>query len=87
MKGVADAEARGAGGLGHGGGEVAAGDDRSGGGELLSEGAIAAAEVEDVLAGLRVQEFGDGGSEGGDEAAVGGVGGGVPGLGRWGASV
>ncbi len=55
-------------------------DDGSGGGELFGEGSVAAAEVEDLFAWLRVQEFNDSGGEVGDEAAVGGVGFGVPGL-------
>ena len=64
----------------HGGGGVDTSDDGAGGGELLGEGAVAAAEVEDVFAGLRGEESDDTGGEGGDESAVGGVGFGVPGL-------
>ena len=69
-----------AGGGEHGGGGVDAYDDGSGGGELFGEGSVAAAEVEDLFAGLGVEEGDDFGGEVGDEAAVGGVGFGVPGL-------
>jgi hypothetical protein len=69
-----------AGGGEHGGGSVDASDDGSDCGELFSEGAVAAAEVEDLFAGLGVQKGDNIGGEGGDEAAVGGVGFGVPGL-------
>jgi hypothetical protein len=64
----------------HGGGGVDPGDDGSGGGELLGEGPVAAAQVEDVLAGLGREEIDYAGGEVGDETAVGGVGFGVPGL-------
>src|SRR5439155_27273401 len=64
----------------HGGRGVDAGDDGSRGGELFGEGAVAAAEVEDLFSGLRVEKGDDVGGEGGDEAAVCGVGFGVPGL-------
>ena len=57
-----------------------AGEDSAGGGELFGEGAVAAAEIQDVFAGLGGEESDDVGGEGGDEAAVGGVGFGVPGL-------
>ena len=69
-----------AGGGEHGGRGVDAADDGSVGGELFGKGAVAAAEVEDLFSGLGVQEGDDVGGEGGDEAAVGGVGFGVPGL-------
>lgn len=84
--GVMNVEVAGAGGtdLGgtdHGLGGVDAGEDGSGGGEPLGERAVATADVEDALAGLRGEEIDDAGSEVGDEAAILGVGGGVPGLG------
>jgi hypothetical protein len=69
-----------AGGSEHGARGVYAGDDRSCGGELFGEGAVAAAEVEDLLTGLWREESNDIRGEVGDEAAVGGVGFGVPGL-------
>ena len=75
-----DMEVAFAGGGEHGGGGVDAGDDGSGGGELFGEGSVAAAEVEDLFAGLGVEERDYAGGEVGDEAAVGGVGLGVPGL-------
>ena len=83
---VQDCEAAGAGGGDHGGGGVEAGDDGTGGGELFSEGAVAAAEVEDVLAGTGCEEIEDVAGETGHEATVGGVVGGVPDLpaSRWG---
>lgn len=64
----------------HGGGGVDSCEDGSGGGELLGEGSVATAYVEDVFAGLRGEEGDYGGGHGGYEASVGGVGGGVPGL-------
>jgi len=64
----------------HGGGAVHAEEDGSGGGELLGEGAVAAAEIEDGFAGLWGEEIDYRGGEVGYEAAVGGVGVGVPGL-------
>jgi hypothetical protein len=69
-----------AGGGEHGGGGVYADEDGSGGGELLGEGAVATAQVEYSFAWLWVEECDDIGGESGDEAAVGGVGFGVPGL-------
>jgi hypothetical protein len=75
-----DVEAVGMGGGEHGGGGVDAGEGGSGGSELLGESAVAAAEVEDVFAGLWGEESDDVSGERGDEAAVGGVGFGVPGL-------
>ena len=69
-----------AGGVEHGGGSVHACDDGSAGGYLFGEGSVSAAEVEDLFAGLGVEEGDDFGGEIGDEAAVGGVGFGVPGL-------
>jgi len=69
-----------AGGGQHGWRGVDAGDDRSGGGELFGEDTVAAAEVHDLFAGLRCKESYDGGGEVGDEASVGCVGFGVPGL-------
>lgn len=77
---MVDVEAAGAGGGYHGGGGVDSGEDCAGGGELFGEGSVAAAYVEDVLAGLGIEQADDPGGEGGYEAAVGGVGGGVPGL-------
>jgi hypothetical protein len=75
-----DVEAVGMGGGEHGGGGVDAGEDGSGGSELPGESAVAASEVEDVFAGLWGEESDDVSGESGDEAAVGGVGFGVPGL-------
>jgi hypothetical protein len=49
-------------------------------GELLSERAIAASEVEDSLAGARREQFDYGRAEVGDEARVAGVSIGVPAL-------
>jgi hypothetical protein len=69
-----------AGGVEHDGRGVDSGDEGSSGGELFGEGAIAAAEIEDLFAGLGVEEGDYVGGEGGYEAAVGGVGFGVPGL-------
>ena len=69
-----------AGGVDHGGGGVDTGEDSAGGGDGLGEGTVAAADIEDVLAGLRGEESDDTGGEIGDEAAVDGVGCGVPGL-------
>ena len=56
----ATADAAGAGGGDHGGGGVDPGEDGTGGGELLGQGAVTAAEVEDALAGLGVEEGDDG---------------------------
>ncbi len=64
----------------HGGGDVDSGEDGAGGGELLGEGSVTTAEIEDALAGLRVEEGDDSGGEVGDEASVGGVGVCVPDL-------
>ena len=64
----------------HGGGGVDSEDNGTVFGELFGEGSIAAAKVEYVLAGLGIEEGYDFGGEVGDEAAVGGVGFGVPGL-------
>jgi hypothetical protein len=75
-----DIEIARAGGGEHGRRGVDAEDVGSGSGELFGEGSVAAAEIEDLFAGLGVQEFNDSGGEVGDEAAVGGVGIGVPGL-------
>ncbi len=47
---------------------------------MFGQGAVAAADVEDVFAGYGREEIDDSGGESGDEAAVGGVGRGVPGL-------
>ncbi len=71
----------GAGGGDHCGRSVDAVEAGAGGGELGGEGTVAAAEIEDVLAGAGVEEIHDGRGEGCDETAVGGVGFGVPGLG------
>jgi len=51
---------------------VDAGDDGSGGGELFGESTVTAAEIEDLFAGLGVEEGDYVGGEGGDEAAIGG---------------
>jgi len=64
----------------HGGRGVDAGEDGSGGGELLGESSVSAACIEDVFAGLWIEQGDDGGGEVCDEASVGGVGVGVPGL-------
>ncbi len=63
-----------------GGGGVYAGDDGSCSGELFGEGAVAAAQVQDLFAGLWVEKHDDFGGEVGDESTVGSVGFGVPGL-------
>ena len=54
------------------------GEAGSGSGELFGESAIAAAEVEDMFAGLGSKEFDDSRGKSGDETSVGGIGGGVP---------
>ncbi len=64
----------------HGGRGVYAGDDGSCSGELFGEGAVAAAQVQDLFAGLWVEKHDDFGGEVGDESTVGSVGFGVPGL-------
>ena len=81
---VEDLQTAGAGGGDHGGGGIEAGDEGAGGGELLGEGAVAAAEVEDALAGLWREEIEDGAGKVRHEAAVGGIVGGVPDLSPWG---
>ena len=75
-----DGKAAGSGGGDHGGGGVDSGEDGSGGGEFFGEGSVAAAYVEDVLAGFGGEEIDYSGGEVGYEASVGGVVGGVPGL-------
>ena len=75
---VLDSEVALMGGGEHGRRGVDAEDDGSGGGELFGEGAVAAAEIEDGLTGLGVEQIDDPAGEVGDEAAVGGVGFGVP---------
>ena len=67
-----------AGGVEHRGRGVDAEDHGSRGGELFGESAVAAAEVEDLLAGLGIEEGDDVGGEGCHEASVSGVGFGVP---------
>jgi hypothetical protein len=47
---------------------------------LFGEGTVSAAEVEDLFAGLRVEEVYDCGGEGSDEASIRGVRLGVPDL-------
>jgi hypothetical protein len=47
---------------------------------LFGEGSVTAAEIEDMFAGLGVEEGYDIGGERGDESAAGGVGFRVPGL-------
>ena len=64
----------------HGVRGVDAGDDGASGGELLGEGSVATAEIENLFARLWGEESDHVGGESGDEAAVGGVGFGVPGL-------
>ncbi len=77
---LVDFEAAGSGGGEHGRGDIDAGEDGAGGGEARGEDAVAAADVEDALAGSRGEEFDYAAGEVGDETAVGGVGFGVPGL-------
>ena len=78
--GVEDGEAASASGFDHGGGAVDAGQLGAGGGKGFGESAVAAADVEDALPGLGVEQGDDGGGEVGDEAAVPGVAIGLPAL-------
>jgi len=78
--GVVYFEAASAGSFDHRERGVDSAQDCSGLGELLGECAVAASGVEDVLAGLGVEQRDDGGPEGCDEAAVDGVAGAIPGL-------
>ena len=64
-----------------GGGAIDADDLAAEGDELFGEDAVAAAEVEDALAGLRGEEFDDRCAKVGDEAGMAVVEVGVPGLG------
>lgn len=81
---VVDAEATGDAAGARGGDHVGRGvdacEDGSGGGKLFGERSVAAAYVEDVFSGLSGQEIDDSGGQGGDKAAIGGVGGSAPGL-------